>query len=198
MLYFRKGGVCIPRNKITKDMILKAAFSILRDQGHGAVNARSIAGEVGCSVQPIYSYFENMDDLIGELFAYTRQFYSNYVEIHSDKKKYFTWSGRCHLRFAREENHLFVFLFMTKHTNILSFQEFYGQFAKADVESYIETAIGLNKEEAKKLYMNMMIYTHGIASMIVTGAAELSDQEIGNMIEFAFWGFLKEIRKEQL
>ena len=43
----------MPKQKITKEMILDAAFTLLRTKGHEAVNARSIASQAGCSVQPI-------------------------------------------------------------------------------------------------------------------------------------------------
>ena len=54
----------MPKQKITQEMILDAAFTLLRTQGHEAVNARSIATQAGCSVQPIYSCYANMSELM--------------------------------------------------------------------------------------------------------------------------------------
>ena len=64
----------MPRQKITRDMVLEAAFSIARSWGPEQVLVKHIAAALGCSVQPIYSYCENMDalreDLAGALYLY--------------------------------------------------------------------------------------------------------------------------------
>ena len=82
-------------------MILDAAFTLLRTKGHEAVNARSIASQAGCSVQPIYSCYSNMPELMEELFVYTQQYLTEYVEKNADKNYYFASIGRCHIGFAR-------------------------------------------------------------------------------------------------
>lgn len=190
--------ISIPKIKISKDMILQASFALLKTQGYKAVNARNIAKEVGCSVQPIYSYYENMEDLMEELFRHVRQFYLSYVESHSDKEYYFAYAGKCHIRFAREEKYLFQFLFLSAYPKVAGFQEFYEQFGRADIEAYIETALALEEANAKELYTNMMIFTHGIAVMIATGAADLTEEEIGEKVDAAFQAFLELARKKRM
>lgn len=49
--------------KISKETIIDAAVDVLREGGAAAINARSVAKELGCSTQPIYLSFQNMDDL---------------------------------------------------------------------------------------------------------------------------------------
>lgn len=49
--------------KISKEAIIDAAVDVLREGGAAAINARSVAKELGCSTQPIYLSFQNMDDL---------------------------------------------------------------------------------------------------------------------------------------
>ena len=49
--------------KISRDRILDAAVQVLRDGGFSAINARSVARKLGCSTQPIYLSFRNMDEL---------------------------------------------------------------------------------------------------------------------------------------
>ena len=49
--------------KISRDRILDAAVQVLRDGGFSAINARSVAKKLGCSTQPIYFSFKNMDEL---------------------------------------------------------------------------------------------------------------------------------------
>ena len=113
----------MPKQKITKEMILDAAFTLLRTKGHEAVNARSIASQAGCSVQPIYSCYSNMPELMEELFVYTQQYLTEYVEKNADKNYYFASIGRCHIGFAREERYLFCFLFLSRYMNINSLED---------------------------------------------------------------------------
>ena len=49
--------------KVYKEQIFVAAGDVLRDDGFSAINARSVAKKLGCSTQPIYFSFKNMDEL---------------------------------------------------------------------------------------------------------------------------------------
>ena len=53
--------------KVSKEQIIDAAVEVLRDDGFSAINARSVAKKLGCSTQPIYFSFKNMDELKAEL-----------------------------------------------------------------------------------------------------------------------------------
>ena len=53
----------MPKQRITKEMVVMTAFEIARNGGMEQVMVKSIANKLGCSVQPIYSYCENMDGL---------------------------------------------------------------------------------------------------------------------------------------
>ena len=186
----------MPKQKITKEMILTAAFHILRAQGHEAVNARSIARQAGCSVQPIYSCYSNMTELMQELFSYTQKYLTAYVEKNADKTYYFASIGRCHIGFAREEKHLFCFLFLSKYMYVNSLEGIYRQCARQDVTKNIMETLSISEADAKRLYMHMMLYTHGIASMIATGAADIPNEEIQGLTDSAFHAFLNQIKEE--
>ena len=56
-----------PRVKITKEDIIKTALELVRVGGEGAINARSIAGALGSSTQPIFSNFSSMEELEKEI-----------------------------------------------------------------------------------------------------------------------------------
>ena len=55
--------------KVSKAQIIDAAVEVLRDDGFAAINARSVAKKLGCSTQPIYFSFKNMDELKAALIA---------------------------------------------------------------------------------------------------------------------------------
>ena len=51
-----------PKSKINAQMIADVSYEILKKEGEGALNARSIASGLECSTQPIYSYYKDMKD----------------------------------------------------------------------------------------------------------------------------------------
>ena len=52
-----------PKVKVTKEDIINTALEMYREKGGASINARSIAASLGCSTQPIFSNFDNMDKL---------------------------------------------------------------------------------------------------------------------------------------
>jgi AcrR family transcriptional regulator len=56
-----------------KSMVLRAAESIVREQGFTSVTVRKIAHDIGYSIGSVYMVFENMDDLMNHVKASTLQ-----------------------------------------------------------------------------------------------------------------------------
>ena len=52
-----------PKAKISKEMILNTVLDITRESGFETVNARSIANKLQCSTRPIFTCYENMEEL---------------------------------------------------------------------------------------------------------------------------------------
>jgi hypothetical protein len=189
------GGIVMPKQKITQAIILDAAFSLVREEGFEKVNARSIANRIGCSVQPIYSYFGNMEALMKHLHVYVNNYYIAYVETSANRQGYFASIGKCHISFAKGEKLLFRFLFQSPYLQAESFRDVYKKLEKPDVTQSIQDTLDLTQPDAEELYMNMMIYTHGIACMIATDAAEITFDEVHPKLNFAYLSFLSQLKK---
>ena len=69
----------MPRQRITKEMVVEAAFSLAREGGMEKVLVKNIAERIGCSVQPVYCYCRNMDGLRADVVEYTGKFIQEYV-----------------------------------------------------------------------------------------------------------------------
>ena len=65
----------MPKQRITKDMVVEAAFELAREGGMEQVLVKNIAEKLGCSVQPIYSYCSNMEELKKEVQSRTAVFF---------------------------------------------------------------------------------------------------------------------------
>ena len=46
-----------PKVKVTKDMVIDAAFEIAREAGAENINARTVAKKLNCSTQPVMYHF---------------------------------------------------------------------------------------------------------------------------------------------
>ena len=51
--------------KVTKEMIVDAAFAIAREAGVENINARTVSERLHCSTQPVMYHFATMEELKG-------------------------------------------------------------------------------------------------------------------------------------
>lgn len=186
----------MPKTKIAPDAVLDAAFSVLRAEGYPAVNARSVAQRAGCSVQPIYSCFDGMEALMEALYRRAMDFLDRFVEERADRDNYFESIGQCHIRLAAEEPEVFRFLFLSPYLRTRTFDQLYSQFGREDVARTLRADLGLTADEVETLYLDLMLFTHGIASLIALGGAGFPPEEIHQKCDGAYHAFLAQIRKE--
>ena len=66
------GGIYImpKKPKFTRESLLQEAYSIAEIQGIEEVSSRSLAKNLNCSIQPIYTHFPTMAELRQETFRY--------------------------------------------------------------------------------------------------------------------------------
>ena len=71
---------------ITQKEIVNAAFKITRKEGFEAITSRKLAAAAGCSTQPIFRIYENMDALKNDVYekaaAYYEEYYAEYNSFH--------------------------------------------------------------------------------------------------------------------
>lgn len=97
--------------RFSKDEIIDAAVEVLRDGGFSSVNARSVAKKLGCSTQPIYFSFANMDELKAALteravLMHTRRVRDS-LRAHEGNDSRYSSYGMGFVKFAAEEKQLF-------------------------------------------------------------------------------------------
>ena len=103
----------MPRaTKFLKEDIIEAASAVVKKEGLSAINARRVAKELGCSVQPIFYQFENMEDLKQATIAHIRKIYQSYMIAGSKEVKAYRGMGLAYIRFAKDYPDFFKILFM--------------------------------------------------------------------------------------
>ena len=179
-----------PKVKTTKEDIIRAAINLVREGGEESINARSIAGSLKCSTQPVFSNFSSMTELKFKVIEEADKLYNKYINDELEKGLYppYKASGMAYIRFAKEEKELFKLLFMRDRTvDAGPAQELSDQ-----VLSIIQKSTGLSGDECMIFHLETWSAVHGIAVMIATGFLELEGKLVSRMLSDIFLGLKKQ------
>jgi len=173
---------------ISKDMILDAALRLLIREGYSNVNIKTIAAELNCSTQPIAWHFKNMDEMRRELAVYAEKYAESRITKESENAAgIFENMGRAYISMAIKEPNLFRFLYLGERPISKPFTT--DSIAKSENSKELIVGIasqtGLSEEQAASCIRNIVIYSHGLATMIATGVLKLDENEAMAMISEA-------------
>ena len=190
---YQKGIRTMPKQKITKDMIINAAFELARNGGMEQLIVKNIACRLGCSVQPIYSYCSNMNSLRMEVMEQAGIFVKQYLQKHTDPADLFQSTGHAFVRLAKEEPHIFKMFILRPRRNISSLDELYQSETDERTAESIASSFGISISQAKALHLNMLIYTIGIGTIFSVTEPGIQPDEIFSRQEAACQAFLSYI-----
>lgn len=182
----------MPKQKITKEMVVNAAFELARDGGIEQVMVKNIADKLNCSVQPVYTYCNNMAGLHHDVGIKVSAFVHKYISANTDKANLFQSTGQAYIKLAREEPHIFKIFVLKQRENISSLDDLYQSEASPQTASYISEELDISIEQAKQLHMNMLIYTIGLGTIFSVTTPGISASEILTQQEAAYSAFLKQ------
>lgn len=186
----------MPKQKITKEMVVNAAFELARTEGAENITVKAIAEKLSCSVQPIYSYCENMEGLRGEIAAKAREFVHEYTAARIDREDMFRSMGRAYALLAGEEPNLFKLFILHQRNNVSTLAELYAAEADPSAAKVIAENLGIGLAAAKELHLNMLIYTVGIGAIFAVTKPGISADEIFSRQEKAYRAFYEQALKE--
>ena len=175
-----------PVQKTGKNEIITAAFAIVKEEGFCNLNARAIAKKLGVSTQPIFSNFKNMEDLKMEIIKKASSFYFAILEKEEKNGKYppYKARGMGYIRFAKEEKNLFRLLFMDKRSPDVKFPT---DDASKEI-GLISGSLSFAEDKASRMHALLWFFVHGIASLIVTGSLEISEEDISTALTDTYLG----------
>ncbi len=179
--------------KFDKDEIVDASIRLIEERGTDALTARALGEKLGCSARPIFTVFDTMDEVYGEVTRAAKAIYKGYVEAGLKEKLAFKGVGMAYIRFASERPTLFRLLFMTERQSIPDtdsvlgvIEENYDRIVDSITDNY-----PVDAETAKRIYRHLWIYSHGIAVLTVTKVCAFDEAEISAMLTEVFVGLLK-------
>lgn len=173
--------------KISKDMILDAAFEIVRQYGMEKLSNRELANKLKCSIRPIYYQFENVEEMQKELYIKIEQyFYKFLLDNMIEGIPQYKQVGINYIKFAKKETKLFQTLFMN-NTGLTpdAFVSKDGDDYK-EIEKLIKISTNLKEEDIKDFHTKMWIFCHGIATLVASGTVKLSDSQIQRLLSYEF------------
>lgn len=187
----------MPKQRITKDMVVNAAFKIARQSGMEKVLVKSIADELGCSVQPIYSYCKNMDGLRGEVGNKARNFINEYITSHIDRSDLFHSTGRAYIQLAKEEPHILKIFILQERKSIFSLKDIYETETNPQIAQVIAKDLNISVEAARQLHLNMLIYTIGLGTIFSVSSPGIPIDEIFLQQKQAYQAFVDDVLRKR-
>lgn len=177
----------MPRSvQITKEKILAAAIGILIRDGYYAVNIKSIAKELKCSTQPIAWQYGNMDNM-REALTQEAVIYANQKMMPTSTNciEAFWQIGYAYINLAFDTPNLFRFVYMGESKNYCrgGFNSILTDKGNAALIDKLYQYLNISREQADMLFQRMLVYTHGIVSLVVAGVLNCTKEQVYSIVK---------------
>ena len=185
-----------PKAKFSREEIIDAAINIVREDGFDALTSIALGKKLGSSARPIFTVFQNMEEVQQEVIITAKKKYREYISKGLSQDLAFKGVGMEYILFSINEPKLFQLLFMTEQSQI---PDLTGVLPLID-DSYeqilrsIQSGYGIDKSSAEILYRHLWIYTHGIATLCATNMCRFTNEEVSSMIRQVCISILKSIK----
>ena len=176
-----------PKFKFTREQIVAAALEVTRKNGITGLTARGLAAELGSSAKPIFGLFQNMEEVQREVVSAANTLYQSYIKKGMADNKFppYKASGIAYIQFAKEEKELFKLLFMRDRTDE-KIEE--NREEIRPILDLIMKNLGIDENEAYFFHLELLLYVHGIATMIATNYLEWDIEFIDKALTDAYQG----------
>ncbi len=178
----------MPRKQsVTKDMLLDAAFDLVREKGREELSARHLAEKAGCSTQPIFRIYSNMGELNNDLFLKCADYFSGYFELDSNYSDVpFVNFGMTFISFAKNEPNIFRMLFLQENDLNKSTYDLVNGGSKNYVINELKRIKGIGTSDYESVFMRVWLVIHGTACMMIRNEFDISEKDTVNLLEDMF------------
>lgn len=187
-----------PKPRFSREEIVSAALEIVTEHGPSALTARALGAQLGSSARPIFTVFENMEEVSQQVrLAAARQFQQD-VRSQISGLPYFKAIGMNMVRFAMEKPRLFQLLYMQGNPQAEDLTLFFHlDDLAAESVATLRQEYGLDQPRAEKLFRQVWIHTYGISALCAAGVCRFDQQEVSDMLTFAFQSMLNHVLAEK-
>lgn len=186
-----------PKSKITKEMIVDAAFQIARTKGVENVNARTVAEALHCSTQPVMYHFATIQALKQATYVKADKFHTAYItNVATDTEDFFLEIGLLYIRFAVKEKHLFRFLFQSDEFSGKTLMDLVNGEELTPVLEIVQQAVELDLNQTKEVFTSLFLLVHGYASMFANNEMLYDEEAIIIQLNRAMIGSILALKEE--
>lgn len=176
-----------PKAKITRDMIIDAAFEIARSEGAENINARTVSEKLRCSTQPVMYHFKKIEEIKKAVYQKADEYHSAYItDIHSNNPM--KEIGFLYIQFAAAEKNLFRFLFQSNEFSGKSISELIDAKELKPVIDILSQGAEVSTEQAKTIFRSLFLIAHGYASMLANNEMAYDKETISSDLDLIFNG----------
>ena len=184
-----------PRARVTREMILDAAFALVRAEGQEALNVRAVARHLGCSTQPVLYAFAAMDELRAAVYERADAFHTaSILPRDAAGEEALLRLGLNYVRFGHEEGRLFRFLFESNQFEGMDLSGLLRGPGMNELVGVLAQGLGCGTEEAQKVFLTFFAVAHGLASLLCHNAMAYDEAECQTMLETVFYGALASMK----
>lgn len=167
-----------PKVKFSQEEIVAAAVEVTRQKGVGALTARELAAQLGASTRPIFTYFDTMEQLRGEVYAYAKELYRSRILEGLKEPIPILGVGRSYLRFAKEEPELYKLLYLSKPDGVKGGAIEALQLSQDLVRESVMRTYHMDAATADRYFRDLWLVAFSFTTLIVTDECPYSDEEI--------------------
>ena len=151
-----------PKFKFTRDEIVEAALTVVRQGGWPALTTRSLADALGASARPIYSFFESMAEVEEAVVEKTVDLLYRRM-IRKETGDPWHDHGIGYVLFAMEEKALFRAVNDERHIALFkTYGDVIWESLTAALENYPPFA-GLTADQIDRIQLHRWLFAHGMA-----------------------------------
>ena len=185
--------------KVTKEMIIEAAFEIAKEIGAENITARTVSQKLGCSTQPVLYHFKTIEEVRIAAHKKASEFHINYVTNISGKyERPLLEVGMRHIQFAAKERNLFRFLFHSNYYTDVSLSDWLTRENFDSLFSILKRQAKADQQQAYYIFSQIFLVTHGIASLLANNTMVYDEAYCINTLSNAYWGIMYLIKEKGL
>ena len=186
-----------PTAKITKEMVINAAFEVAETQGAENINARTVSKKLNCSTQPVMYHFATIEELKKAAYEKTGEFHTEYLlSNQKNQKGVMLEIGLNYIRFAVEKPNLFRFLFQSGFAKGNSMLEMINSQELMPVLSVMQKAMKLNAEQTKNVFITLAMFVHGYASLIANNSFNYDEELAKEHLKQVYKGAILAVQED--
>lgn len=185
-----------PKPKFTCREIVDAAVELINEKGPEALTARELGQRLGSSVRPIFTVFQNMEEVKQQARREAQRQFESYVEQEVPGMPAFKQIGVQTVHFAMEKPRLFQLLYMRQPGDTPDFAlYFHLNDTAALCMKTLQEDYQLTASQAELLFQQMWIDTFGMAALCAMRVCRFSEEEISRRLTFTFRALLIQVKK---